>query len=76
MSGENETLACKAHDSEKLCSPKNAASDWCGIGSVDKKATFNISIKPGMFCLHALQIKKCFGLTIFSDCVCMKVYQI
>ena len=36
MSGEKETLACKAHDSEKLCSPKNAASDWC----VDKRAIF------------------------------------
>ena len=40
MSGEKETLACKAHDPEKLCSPKNAASDWCGIGSVDKRAIF------------------------------------
>ena len=40
MSGEKETLACKAHDSEKLCSPKNAASYWCGIGSIDKRAIF------------------------------------
>lgn len=41
-----------------------------------KERSFNTSIKPGRFCLHALQVKKCFGLTIFLDCVCMKVYQI
>ena len=30
-----ETLARKSHDLEKLRSPTNAASDWCGAGSVD-----------------------------------------
>ena len=28
-------LARKPHDFEKLLSPTNAASDWCGAGSVD-----------------------------------------
>ena len=31
--GEKETLAHKPHDFEKLCSPTNATSDWCGAGS-------------------------------------------
>ena len=30
-----EKLAHKPHDFEKLRSPTNAASDWCGAGSVD-----------------------------------------
>ena len=33
--GEKETLDRKPHDFEKLRSPTNAASDWCGAGSVD-----------------------------------------
>ena len=33
--GEKETLARKPHDFEKLCSPTNAASNWCGAGSVN-----------------------------------------
>ena len=33
--GDMETLARKPHDLEKLRSPTNAASDWCGAGSVD-----------------------------------------
>ena len=33
--GDMETLARKSHDLEKLRSPTNAASDWCGAGSVD-----------------------------------------
>ena len=28
-------VARKPHDFEKLCSPANAAFDWCGAGSVD-----------------------------------------
>ena len=40
-------LACKPHDFEKLHSPTNAASDWCGAGSVDYLA-LETSIKPGM----------------------------
>ena len=28
-------LARKPHDFEKLRTPKNAAFDWCGAGSVD-----------------------------------------
>ena len=31
--GAKEMLACKPHDFEKLCSPTNAAFDWCGAGS-------------------------------------------
>ena len=44
---EEKTLACKPHDFEKLHSPTNAASDWCGAGSVDYLA-LETSIKPGM----------------------------
>ena len=33
--GEKEMLAHKPLDFEKLRSPINAASDWCGAGSVD-----------------------------------------
>ena len=33
--GEIETLARKPHDFEKLCSPTNAASNWCGAVSVN-----------------------------------------
>ena len=33
--GEKETLARKTHDFDKLRSLTNAASDWCGAGSVD-----------------------------------------
>ena len=53
--GEEETLAHKPHDFEKLGSPTNAAFDWCGAGSVDYLA-LEISIKPGMFCLRASHI--------------------
>ena len=60
MTGEGEgeeekTLACKPHDFEKLHSPTNAASDWCGAGSVDYLA-LETSIKPGMLCLRESQI--------------------
>ena len=53
--GRKETLARKPHDFEKLRSPTNAASDWCGAGSVDYLA-LETSIKPGMLCLRASQI--------------------
>ena len=45
--GKKEMLARKPHDFEKLRSPTNAASDWCGAGSVDYLA-LETSIKPGM----------------------------
>ena len=48
-------LARKPHDFEKLRSPTNAASDWCGVGSVDYLA-LETSIKLGMLCLRASQI--------------------
>ena len=48
-------LARKPHDFEKLRSPANTASDWCGAGSVDYLA-LETSIKPGMLCLRAPQI--------------------
>ena len=53
--GKKETLACKPHDFEKLLSPTNAASDWCGAGSVDYLA-LETSIKLGMLCFRASQI--------------------
>ena len=53
--GKKETLARKPHEFEKLRSPTNAASDWCGAGSVDYLA-LETSIKPGILCLLALQI--------------------
>ena len=48
-------LARKPHDLEKLRSPTNAASDWCGAGSVDYLA-LETSFKPGMLCSRASQI--------------------
>ena len=36
-------LPGKPHDFEKLRSPTNAASDWCGAGSVDILSTRNIN---------------------------------
>ena len=51
--GMKEPLARKPHDFEKLRSPTNAASDWCGAGSVDYLA-LETSIKPGMLCLSGL----------------------
>ena len=48
-------LAHKPHDFEKMRSPTNAASDWCGVGSVDYLA-LETSIKLGMLCLRASQI--------------------
>ena len=53
--GKKETLARKPHDFEKLRSFTNAASDWCGAGSVDY-LTLETSITPGMLCLRAPQI--------------------
>ena len=53
--GKKETLSHKPHDFEKLRSPTNAASDWCGAGSVDYLA-LETSIKLGMLCLRASQI--------------------
>ena len=58
-----ETLARKPYHFEKLHSPTNAASDWCGAGSVDLIA-INTSIKPGMFCLRASQIWSDLSLSI------------
>ena len=48
-------LARKPHDFEKLRSPANTASDWCGAGSVDYLA-LETSIKPGTVCLRVTQI--------------------
>ena len=82
--GDMETLARKPHDLEKLRSPTNAASDWCGAGSVDYLA-LETSIKPGMFCLRASQIwfdricgrrLQMLWSDIYLNHVCAKVYQI
>ena len=43
------------NDFEKLRLPTNAASDWCGDGSVDYLA-IETSIKSGILCLRAPQV--------------------
>ena len=60
----------------------NAASDWCGAGSVDYLA-LETSIKPGMLCLRAPQIWSyvicvCKLQLLWTDLsrVCGKVYEI
>ena len=82
--GAKEPLARKPHDFEKLRSPKNAASDWRGAGSVDYLA-FETSIKPGMLCFRASQIwphlicgrrLQMVWTDIYWNRVCAKVYEI
>ena len=63
--GKKETLARKPHDFEKLRSPTNAASDWCGAGSVAYLA-IETSDKPGMLCLRAPQIWSWFVVADYS----------
>ena len=60
-----QPLAHKPHDFEKLRSPTSAASDWCGVGSVDYFA-LETSIKQGMLYLHASQI--------WSHLICGRTY--
>ena len=82
--GKKEPLARKPHDFEKLSSPTNAASDWCGASSVDCLA-LKTSIKPGMLCLRASQIwshlicgrrLQMLWTDIYLNRVCAKVYEI
>ena len=80
--GKKEPLARKPHDFEKLRSPTNAASDWCGAGSVDYLA-LETSIKPGKLCLRAPQIwsylicgRRLQLLWTDLNRVCAKVYEI
>ena len=80
--GKKEPLARKPHDFEKLRSPTNAASDWCGAGGVDYLA-LETSIKPGMLCLRAPQIwsylicgRRLQLLWTDLSRVCAKVYEI
>ena len=82
--GKKEPLARKPHDFEKLRSPTNAASDWCGASSVDCLA-LETSIKPGMLCLRASQIwshlicgrrLQMLWTDIYFNRVCAKVYEI
>ena len=82
--GKKETLALKPHEFEKLRSPTNAASDWCGAGSVDYLA-LETSIKPGILCLRASQIwfhlicgrrLQMLWTDIYLNRVCAKVYEI
>ena len=86
MTGEEkEGTACpQTHDFEKLRSPTNAATDWCGVGSVDYLA-LETSIKPGMLCLRASQIwshlicgrrLQMLWTDIYLNRVCAKVYEI
>ena len=81
---KKEPLARKPHDFEKLRSPTNAASDWCGASSVDCLA-LETSIKPGMLCLRASQIwshlicgrrLQMLWTDIYLNRVCVKVYEI
>ena len=83
--GKKETLARKLHDFEKLRSPMNAASDWCGAGSVDYLLALETSIKRGMLCLHASEIwshlicgrrLQMVWTGIYLNRVCAKVYEI
>ena len=53
--GKEGTACPQTHRFEKLRSSTNAASDWCGAGSVDYLA-LETSIKPGILCLRASQI--------------------
>ena len=68
---------------KKLRSPTNAASDWCGAGSVDYLA-LETSIKPGILCLRASQIWSHLisgrrlqmpWTDIYLSRVCAKVYE-
>ena len=63
----------------KTHSPTNAASDWCGAGSVDYLA-IETTIKPGMLCLRASQIwshqncgrrlQNALDWYLFESCLC------
>ena len=55
--GEKETLARKTHDFDKLRSLTNAASDWCGAGSVDYLA-LETSINQSIFNLQSVRKAK------------------
>ena len=54
---EKETLARKTHDFDKLRSLTNAASDWCGAGSVDYLA-LETSINQSIFNLQSVRKAK------------------
>ena len=67
--GDMETLACKMHDLEKLRSPTNVASDWCGAGSVDylnsnqsNQACFVYVLRRSGLILFVVADYKCFVL--------------
>ena len=63
----------------KTHSPTNAASDWCGAGSVDYLA-IETTIKPGMLCLRKSQIwshqncgrrlQNALDWYLFESCLC------
>ena len=55
--GEKETLARKTQDFDKLRSLTNAASDWCGAGSVDYLA-LETSINQSIFNLQSVRKAK------------------
>ena len=55
--GGEETLARKTHDFDKLRSLTNAASDWCGAGSVDCLA-LETSINQSIFNLQSVRKAK------------------
>ena len=83
--GKKETLARKPHDFEKLRSSTNAASDWCGAGSVDylnsnqyinqtRHVLFTcVAIWSDLICGRRLQM---LWSDIYLNHVCAKVYQI
>ena len=53
MSGEGEgkegTASRKPHDFEKLRSPTNAASDWCGASSVNLQTNPTVKYQGAFF---------------------------
>ena len=68
--GKKETLARKPHDFEKLRSPTNAASDWCGAGSVDYLAleTWSPSNFRAITRLETLATQAKMLRVLFSHC--------
>ena len=81
--GKKETLARKPHDFEKLRSPTNAASDWCGAGSLDY-LSLETSIKLGIAlftCVTDLVSSDSWSLItnaldwyLFESCLCESLW--
>ena len=79
--GAKEMLACKPHDFEKLCSPTNAAFDWCGAGSTKCWLNSNQYINQTRYVLFTCvvdlvwsdlwsQITNALVWYLFESCLC------